>query len=74
LENKKIDVIFHLACPTGVDNLEKLGEEMLFTSAIGTKNVMELEEKQNLKSFLPVLLSHMEIRKFFLKKKPMREK
>jgi nucleoside-diphosphate-sugar epimerase len=42
LENKKIDVIFHLACPTGVDNLERLGEEMLFTSAIGTKNVMEL--------------------------------
>lgn len=45
LENKKIDIIFHLACPTGVDNLLKLGEEMLFTSAIGTKNVMELAKK-----------------------------
>lgn len=45
LENKKIDVIFHLACPTGVDNLLRLGGEMLFTSAIGTKNVMELARK-----------------------------
>ncbi len=45
LENKKIDVIFHLACPTGVDNLLRLGEEMLFTSGIGTKNVMELAKK-----------------------------
>lgn len=45
LENKKVDVIFHLACPTGVDNLLRLGEEMLFTSAVGTKNVMELAKK-----------------------------
>lgn len=45
LENKNIDVIFHLACPTGVDNLLRLGAEMLFTSGIGTKNVMELARK-----------------------------
>ncbi len=45
LESKKIDVIFHLACPTGVDNLLKLGSEMLFTSGVGTKNVMELARK-----------------------------
>lgn len=45
IEDKKIDVIFHLACPTGVDNLLKLGEEMLFTSALGTKNVMTLAKK-----------------------------
>ena len=45
IEAKKIDVIFNLACPTGVDNLLKLGEEMLFTSAVGTKNVMELARK-----------------------------
>ena len=33
--------IYHLACPTGVDNLLRLGEEMLRTCAIGTRNVLE---------------------------------
>lgn len=42
LSKEKIDVIFHLACPTGVDNLEKLGKEMLLTSSIGTRNILEL--------------------------------
>ncbi len=45
LNKKKINVIFHLACPTGVDNLEKLGAEMLFTSSIGTKNVLDFAKK-----------------------------
>lgn len=42
LFKEKIDVIFHLACPTGVDNLEKLGKEMLLTCSEGTMNVLEL--------------------------------
>ncbi len=45
LNKKKIDVIFHLACPTGVENLEKLGAEMLLTSSLGTKNVLDFAKK-----------------------------
>ncbi len=37
-----IDVIFHLACPTGVPNIQRLGEEMLLTSSVGTKHVIDL--------------------------------
>jgi len=36
------DEIYHLACPTGVDNLLRLGEEMIMTSSLGTKNVLEV--------------------------------
>lgn len=36
------DHIFHLACPTGVPNIKTFGEEMLLTSSIGTRNVLEL--------------------------------
>ncbi len=45
LASEKMDLIFHLACPTGVDNLEKLGKEMLLTSSIGTKNVLDFAKK-----------------------------
>jgi nucleoside-diphosphate-sugar epimerase len=34
--------VFHLACPTGVPNIKKLGEEMLMTCSAGTLNVLEL--------------------------------
>lgn len=39
---KAIGEIYHLACPTGVPNIKTLGEEMLLTSSLGTKNVLEL--------------------------------
>jgi len=39
---KKVDEIYHLACPTGVPNLTLLAEEMLLTCSIGTKNVLDL--------------------------------
>lgn len=39
------DVIFHLACPTGVPNLGPLAEEMLTTSFDGTRNVMTIAER-----------------------------
>lgn len=45
----KIDIIFHLACPTGVPNLTKLAEEMLLTCSIGTKNVLDLALKNKAK-------------------------
>lgn len=37
-----IDVIFHLACPTGVPNIQRYGEEMLLTNSHGTKHVIDL--------------------------------
>ena len=45
----KIDVIYHLACPTGVPNLTKLAEEMLLTCSIGTQNVLQLALKKKAK-------------------------
>lgn len=34
--------IFHLACPTGVPNIEMLGEEMLETCSVGTSQTLKL--------------------------------
>ena len=42
LKDVQIDKIFHLACPTGVPNLEKLEEEMLSASSRGTKNILQI--------------------------------
>ena len=39
--------IYHLACPTGVPNIARLGEEMMLASAIGTRQVLELARKHN---------------------------
>ncbi|MGI9305662.1 MAG: NAD-dependent epimerase/dehydratase family protein [Gammaproteobacteria bacterium] len=36
------DYIYHLACPTGVPNIKKLGEEMLRTCSVGTDNALRL--------------------------------
>lgn len=44
-----VSQIYHLACPTGVPNLVPLAEEMLFTSSIGTINVLELAKKTRAK-------------------------
>ena len=43
----KFNQIYHLACPTGVPNIQKLGKEMLLTCSTGTFNVMELAKKNN---------------------------
>lgn len=51
-EFNKIDVIYHLACPTGVPNIQPLSEQMLMTCSIGTKNVFELAIKHNCKVLL----------------------
>jgi nucleoside-diphosphate-sugar epimerase len=37
----KFDEVYHLACPTGVPNIEKLGEEMMDACSVGTKNVLD---------------------------------
>ncbi|MBI3282640.1 GDP-mannose 4,6-dehydratase [Candidatus Curtissbacteria bacterium] len=38
----EVEQIYHLACPTGVDNLMPLAEEMLTTCSAGTKNILEI--------------------------------
>lgn len=38
----KFDQIFHLACATGVPNIQLLGEEMLLACSLGTLNVLRL--------------------------------
>jgi len=45
----RFNVIYHLACPTGVPNIKSLGEEMLFTCSIGTKNILDLALVHNAK-------------------------
>lgn len=42
----EIEQIYHLACPTGVSNVIHLGEEMLLTSSIGTKNILDFAKKK----------------------------
>jgi nucleoside-diphosphate-sugar epimerase len=44
---KKFDAIYHLACPTGVPNIQTLGEEMVDACSIGTKNVLRLAALQS---------------------------
>jgi len=43
------ELIYHLACPTGVPNLGPMAEEMLLTCSLGTRNVLELAKKQGAK-------------------------
>lgn len=43
--NTPIDQIYHLACPTGVPNIQRLAEEMILVSSLGTLNVLELARK-----------------------------
>jgi nucleoside-diphosphate-sugar epimerase len=38
----RIDRIYHLACPTGVPNIEILGDEMITACSFGTLNVLNL--------------------------------
>lgn len=40
-----VKTVYHLACPTGVENLTKLGEEMLLACSIGTRNILKLAKK-----------------------------
>lgn len=44
--------IYHLACPTGVPNIQKLGEEMLRACSVGTWNVLRLAHKMHAKFLL----------------------
>lgn len=48
----KIDLIYSLACPTGVPNLITLAEEMLRTCSYGTFNVLEIAKHHRAKLLL----------------------
>jgi nucleoside-diphosphate-sugar epimerase len=41
--------IYNLACPTGVPNIKRLGEEMLMASSVGTQNLLRLAEASHAK-------------------------
>jgi nucleoside-diphosphate-sugar epimerase len=43
------DWVFHLACPTGVPNIRKLGEEMMLASSTGTHNLLNVSRDANAK-------------------------
>src|SRR3989344_471526 len=43
------DQIYHLACPTGVENIGPLAEEMLLTCSLGTKNILDLAKETKAK-------------------------
>ena len=49
LRTSNFELIYHLACPTGVDNLIPMAEEMLLTCSVGTRNVLELARKTKAK-------------------------
>lgn len=51
-KSHKFDQIYHLACPTGVQNFKKLAVEMLMTCSIGTKNILDLSLEQKSKVLL----------------------
>src|SRR3989344_6959925 len=44
LESVKSDEIYHLACPTGVPNIQNLGEEMVDACSTWTKQVLQLAQ------------------------------
>ena len=43
------ELIYHLACPTGVPNLGPLAEEMLLTCSLGTRQILELAKRNKAK-------------------------
>src|SRR3990167_10081170 len=49
LRTSNFELIYHLACPTGVPNLGPLAEEMITTCSIGTKNILEIARKTGAK-------------------------
>lgn len=49
IEKWKFDLIYHLACPTGVPNIKTLGEEMLLTCSLGTMNVLDIARRHKAK-------------------------
>src|SRR5437016_4952262 len=48
-ELSTVNQIYDLACPTGVDNLVPLAQEMLLANSIGTLNLLEIARKSGAK-------------------------
>lgn len=49
LATEHADEIYHLACPTGVPNIQPMAEEMLRASSVGTFHMCELARRWNAK-------------------------
>jgi len=46
-DNFVFDQVYALACPTGVPNIQILGEEMMDACSIGTKNILNVARKHD---------------------------
>ncbi len=51
-DTHSFDYVYDLACPTGVPNIQILGEEMIDACTTGTKNVLRVAHKHNAKFLL----------------------
>lgn len=49
LTSRQYSRIYHLACPTGVPNIDLLGENMLLASSAGTLNLLKIAERSRAK-------------------------
>lgn len=45
VQRSDYDQIYHFACPTGVPNIEKYGEEMIRTCSVGTENILQIARR-----------------------------
>ncbi len=52
LKSYRFEKVFHLACPTGVPNLEIIPIEMLTTLSYGTKNILDVALTNQARFFL----------------------
>lgn len=48
-EGEPVDMIYHLACPTGVPNIQRLAQQMLDACSGGTRNVLEVARRHRAK-------------------------
>jgi nucleoside-diphosphate-sugar epimerase len=51
-DGRHFDYVYDLACPTGVPNIQYLGEEMVDACSVGTKNLLRLALKHKAKFLL----------------------
>ncbi|MCT7374058.1 NAD-dependent epimerase/dehydratase family protein [Chelativorans salis] len=49
LPHRRYSQVYHLACPTGVPNIELLGEKMLLASSAGTLNLLKVAQRSRAK-------------------------
>jgi len=45
LQRRRYSHVYNLACPTGVPNIKRLGEQMLMASSVGTLNLLKIARR-----------------------------